>query len=80
MAWTELVYGLGYMIGPAIGSALYILGGFQLPFWVVGGIGVVISVALFFVVPKVLPGDSNNSNDNKLTLTIWDIFKVEPFK
>ena len=52
ISWGESAYGLGYTIGPAIGSGLYIAGGFKLPFFVVGSLGIVISLSLYFLLPK----------------------------
>ena len=34
----ELVFGVGFSIGPIIGEALYVVGGFRLPFFVLGGL------------------------------------------
>ena len=33
MAWTQTNFGLGYMLGPALGAYLYREGGFSLPFF-----------------------------------------------
>ena len=35
-SWLETLFAFGYMMGPFIGSALYQLGGFLLPFLVIG--------------------------------------------
>ncbi|TRY80689.1 hypothetical protein TCAL_09016 [Tigriopus californicus] len=53
MSWTELCFGLGYTVGPAIGSFLYSVGGFLLPFEITGGIGLLIAILIFFVIPNV---------------------------
>lgn len=66
MSWTELFFGLGYTIGPAVGSFLYSVGGFLLPFEVTGGIGLVIAVLIFFVIPNV---DKIQETDSKDTIT-----------
>jgi len=49
----ETFFGLGYTIGPLMGSFLYQIGGFQLPFLVVGGIGLVSGFTLIYSIPKV---------------------------
>ena len=36
MAWTQTCFGLGYMLGPALGAYLYSEGGFSFPFFVPG--------------------------------------------
>ena len=54
ISWTETALGLGYSLGPAIGGALYDLGGFKLPFITVGSIAIVIATALRFLIPGML--------------------------
>ena len=54
MSWTEMAFGLGYSIGPAIGGALYDLGGFKLHFITVGSIALVIAIALIFLIPGLI--------------------------
>ena len=51
MSWTEMAFGLGYTIGPAIGGAFYEIGGFKLPFITVGSIALVVAIALIFLIP-----------------------------
>ena len=48
-----MFFGLGYMLGPALGSALYSVGGFLLPFLVFGSIGLIVALALLLVIPDV---------------------------
>eukprot|EP00118_Oscarella_pearsei_P018728 m.193589 g.193589 ORF g.193589 m.193589 type:complete len:113 (+) comp39479_c0_seq1:186-524(+) len=38
MGTLEVMAGLGYMIGPSLGGALYKVNGFSLPFYVTGGL------------------------------------------
>ena len=54
MSWTEMAFGLGYSLGPAVGGAFYDLGGFKLPFITVGSIAVVVAIALIFLIPGML--------------------------
>ena len=51
MSWTETTFGLGYSLGPAVGVLIYDLGGFKLPFIVVGLVALVLAVALIFLIP-----------------------------
>ena len=71
------LFSLKYYIGPVIGSGLYSLGGFLLPFVVVGSVGIVLAVCLFFAIPKgeyENREDQNESDAKKLT---WaGVFKV----
>ncbi|RDD42198.1 MFS-type transporter SLC18B1, partial [Trichoplax sp. H2] len=46
--------GLGYAIGPIIGAGFYALGGYSLPFFVVGSTIVVLGPVAAFVVPMIL--------------------------
>ena len=49
---TELFYGAGYMLGPAVGGILYDTGGFLLPFAAVGTISFVSTLMLSFSFPN----------------------------
>jgi len=72
--------------GPSIGVALYSLGGFSLPFLVMGGIGITTSIILTFLVPKVERRRESQDelameNESLLTmdkpsLTVKDVLKV----
>ena len=65
-----------FALGPVLGSVLYSLGGFPLPFLSVGIFGLIISVGLILVVPDV-QSDEGDSTDNKgQVLTIISIIKV----
>ena len=55
-AYTEMSVGLGFMVGPPIGSALYQYGGFSTPFYVIGSLTAIMSVLLVFLVPKMKEG------------------------
>ena len=61
-AYTEMFVGLGYMVGPTIGSALYQYGGFTTPFYVIGGLTAIVALVLIFLVPKMK--DSQQSEDD----------------
>ena len=74
MSWTEMFFGLGYMLGPALGSVLYNAGGFMLPFIVVGSIGLIVATALVFVIPNVKPDPVKAKSEKSLTFK--DIAKV----
>lgn len=53
MSWTQTCFGLGYMLGPGVGAALYEVGGFMLPFLVVGSLSTILSVMLAFTIPDL---------------------------
>lgn len=74
IAWTEMIFGFGYMISPAIGSALYQIGGFLLPYLVVGSWCMLGAIGLFLAVPNVKKTPDNLSSGKKLTYC--EIIKV----
>ena len=51
LSWSEMAYGLGYSLGPAIGGILYDAGGFKFPFLLVGCMALVLAFALLFLIP-----------------------------
>lgn len=65
LAWTEMAFGLGYSLGPAIGGALSDVGGFKFPFLLIGSIAFIIAVALIFIIPGWK--EYNYGTDDKLT-------------
>ena len=68
--------------GPAIGSVLYSLGGFGVPFWTVGSVGLVCAVLIFFLLPSVKAKDNIDSSDGNGTrpLTPRAVFSVRFLK
>ena len=44
-AVNEVAYGIGYMLGPPLGSGLYELGGYLLPLLVVGVVQLVVALS-----------------------------------
>ena len=51
MSWTETTFGLGYSLGPAVGVFIYDLGGFKLPFIVVGLVALLLAITFIFLIP-----------------------------
>ena len=47
------MYSYIILIGPAVGSFLYEIGGFKLPFMVVGALGILISFGLYLTIPDL---------------------------
>ena len=52
MSCTQTFFGLGYMLGPMLGAYLYQVGGFSLPFLVVGLCDIVLSLFLVISIPN----------------------------
>ncbi|XP_071804031.1 MFS-type transporter SLC18B1-like [Asterias amurensis] len=48
----EMMSGIGFMIGPALGGLLYSAGGFKLPFLLLGGIDLAIVAVNYFIMPE----------------------------
>ncbi|XP_078669060.1 MFS-type transporter SLC18B1-like [Branchiostoma floridae x Branchiostoma belcheri] len=53
----EIFTGAGMMIGPPVGGALYSLGGYKVPFLVVGGFMLICAVFMPFILPTQLDRD-----------------------
>lgn len=53
VSFIETAFGIGGLIGPAVGGALFQLGGFLLPFEVVGVLMVATAAIAFFAVPTI---------------------------
>ena len=49
---TQICFGVGYILGPMIGGFGASIGGFELPFLVVGGFNIIVPIILIFIFPK----------------------------
>jgi Na+/melibiose symporter-like transporter len=61
--------------GPALGSALYQVGGFLLPFLVVGSWCMMGAILVLFAIPNVKV-DTEEKTDGRKKLTLLDLAKV----
>ena len=61
--------------GPALGSALYGLGGFTLPFLSVGSVTLLVAILLLFIVPNVKTEEKDKRDAGK-SLTFAGLVKV----
>ena len=52
MSGTQKFFGIGYILGPIIGAIGASIGGFMLPFLVVGGFNIIVPIVLIFIFPK----------------------------
>ena len=57
------------LVGPALGSALFIAGGFTLPYLVVSSLAFVMAIVLALVVPKVTTNDKKDGETKSVTFT-----------
>ena len=68
--------------GPGVGSFLYSVGGFGLPFWTTGGICILASFLIFFFLPNIKSTKSTTTDSDELsdkrvkTLSYKEIVKV----
>ena len=68
MSWTQTCFGLGYMLGPGVGAALYQTGGFMLPFLVIGTLSTLFSIALVFTIPDLSSEPDNQTGPTQQQL------------
>lgn len=61
-------------IGPAVGSFLYEIGGFVLPFEIMGGLCLLAAFGVFFSIPD-FPEDNSNGGGDSLTSKSNDLKK-----
>ena len=58
---VECFVGLGFVVGPTIGSSLYLLGGYVLPFLASGGAEIALVILAVFILPS-----GNDSKQDKM--------------
>ena len=61
--------------GPLFGTLLYGIGGFGLPFWVIGALGIFLAVILYIIIPPIKQKDQKVCNGGT-QLTIKGVTKV----
>ena len=72
------LFRIKFLSGPVLGSELYFLGGFLLPFAVVGSVGFILAVCLCFAIPKGEYETKEDQQEKKKTKLTWSgVFKVE---
>ncbi|XP_063718125.1 MFS-type transporter SLC18B1-like [Symsagittifera roscoffensis] len=60
-SWISLAMAIGIIIGAPFGSWIYSLGGYSLPFWIVGGAQLVFPVLCYIGIPQPNSQDDNES-------------------
>ena len=65
--WTQQVF---IWLGPAVGSALYSLGGFSLPYFTIGGAVLIFAIVNALIIPSLgsQSDKEENVDDDKLKL------------
>lgn len=79
IALLEVMNGLGLMIGPPIGGFLFEIGGFQLPFLVMGGIEFLVFVIAFFTFPDAHSIPPDTDLPVVRTLPMMNLLKMPKF-
>ena len=69
---SNMCNGLGFIIGAPLGSYLYVIGGFSMPFFIIAPLAFLCAVGLFLTVPKPSRDKSNGPIVGK-ALTVKDV-------
>ena len=60
---VEMAFGVGMIIGPTVGGALYQAGGYTLPFGVLGGVLIIQSLVSTLLLPRLKDTDTASTGD-----------------
>ena len=71
-ATLELTFGIGFAIGPTVGSALYELDGFSLPFIALGGTLLFLNIVTCFILPKAISSPSTTATHSAVAVPVSD--------
>ncbi|CAL8093259.1 unnamed protein product [Orchesella dallaii] len=74
-ASLETFFGLGMILGPTVGGALFEVGGFSLPFFVVGGALLLTAFLSSFVMPKIDKATDEDGNE-QLGYGVWMVLRI----
>jgi MFS family permease len=75
-ASLETFFGLGLIVGPTLGGALYQRGGFTLPFAVMGGLLLVVAILTFLLMPASKPQEEEQAGGKRAPAGVLQILKV----
>ena len=75
-SWSRTLFGVGYCIGPAIGGLFYDIGGFYLPFLVIGILDIIFSIFTLVALPKLDSEISATAGRSKISITLRIMAKV----
>ena len=64
-------------LGPALGSALYVAGGFTLPYLVVASMAFIMAIVLAVVVPNVTVNEKVDGDPETKSVTFSALIKVK---
>ncbi|XP_071492402.1 MFS-type transporter SLC18B1-like [Diadema antillarum] len=76
----EMFSGLGFAVGPPLGSLFYGIGGYKLPFIVLGSFAIFMSIVNVFIMPNPVPRSSDEKTGSLLSVAripaVWIILIV----
>jgi len=81
-ASLETFFGIGLIVGPSVGGALYQMGGYTLPFVVLGSILIKVAIITYFVLPneyndsEVMSAGTNANGGGGVKMGLMDACKV----
>lgn len=73
-AWTRTTMNLAQMFGPILGGALLELGGFKMPFFIMGTIQMAMTLVSFYFLPDYY--DEDKKSEKSEEVKIWKIFTI----
>lgn len=79
VAIIEMFSGFGLMIGPVIGGMLYQIGGFQMPFFFIGGIQFILFIAAWIFFPKSKSSNQTSNVEETSAYSILPLLKIPRF-
>ena len=75
-ACLETFFGIGLIVGPTVGGALYQVGGYSLPFVTLGSLLIGAAVLTHFVLPKKYDEKQQEDNGQERKKGMLDLLKV----
>ncbi|CAL4062187.1 unnamed protein product [Meganyctiphanes norvegica] len=75
-ALTRTTMNLAQMFGPVVGGALYEVGGFKMPFLVMGSIQMLMSLFALALLPPYIAEKDSKGESRKCDISLWSIFAV----
>lgn len=79
VAVLEFVSGIGFMAGPVIGGALFQIGGFELPFLIIGGLMFLLFLVSLFIFPEAEGSSVTRSTNEPSALPMLPLLKIPQF-
>jgi len=75
-ALTRTTMNLAQMFGPVVGGALYEVGGFKMPFLVMGSIQMAMSLFALALLPPYISQKTKTGEKQKNDISLWAVFAI----